>query len=155
ITVNATGAAADRLLQPLGLSARVPLLKAMNLVTRREAGEEALGGRGASGRMLLLVPWRTRALFGTWESDRASAPDATGISSAEVAEFVAELNRTFPSLDLKPDDVTLVHRGVVPAVAAGDGHLALQGHEQVRDHADDGIEGLLTVAGAKYTTARA
>src|SRR5205823_7222087 len=43
VTVNATGAAVDRLLAPLGVSARVPLLKAMNLVTRREAGEEALG----------------------------------------------------------------------------------------------------------------
>src|SRR5690349_2803485 len=45
MTVNATGAAVDRLLAPLKLSARVPLLKAMNLVTRREAGEEALGAR--------------------------------------------------------------------------------------------------------------
>src|SRR5438876_1131385 len=70
VTVNATGAAVDRLLSPLGLSARVPMLKALNLVTRREAGEEALGGRTASGRMILLVPWENRALFGTWESEQ-------------------------------------------------------------------------------------
>jgi glycerol-3-phosphate dehydrogenase len=31
----------------------------------------------------------------------------------------------------------------------------LEGGEQIRDHAGDGVEGLLSVAGAKYTTARA
>jgi glycerol-3-phosphate dehydrogenase len=160
VTVNATGSAVDRLLTPLGLSAGVPLLKAMNLVTRREAGEEALGGRSPSGRHLFLVPWRGCALFGTWESERTCAPDApeaTTVSEAEIAAFVAELNQAFPSLDLKRADVTLVHRGVVPAVVSPDGdkgRASLQGHEQIRDHAVEGVDGLLTVAGTKYTTAR-
>jgi glycerol-3-phosphate dehydrogenase len=155
VTVNATGAAIDRLLTPLGLSARVPMLKAMNLVTRREAGEEALGGRTASGRMILLVPWKNCALFGTWESEQASAPEADGVTESEIMAFIAELNHAFPSLDLKRQDVTLVHRGIVPAIAGSDGRVTLQGHEQVRDHAENGVEGLLTVAGTKYTTARA
>ena len=155
VTVNATGGAVDRLLAPLGLSARVPLLKAMNLVTRRPGGEDALGGRAISGRHLFLVPWRGRALFGTWESGRECASDNTAVSEADVASFIGELNQAFPSLDLKMDDVTLVHRGLVPAVVAADGRVSLQGHERFRDHASDGVEGLVTVAGTKYTTARA
>ena len=157
VTVNATGAGVDCLLTPLGLSANVPLIKAMNLVTRREAGEEALGGRSASGRHLFLVPWRGCALFGTWESARTCAPDSIGVSEEEIAAFIGDLNQAFPSLDLKRADVTLVHRGLVPAVASpagGDGPATLQGHEQIRDHASDGVEGLVTVAGTKYTTAR-
>ncbi len=66
--VNATGGAIDRLLGPIGMATRVPMLMAMNLVTTREAGDVALGGRSESGRNLFLVPWRRRALFGTWES---------------------------------------------------------------------------------------
>ena len=157
VTVNATGAAIDRLLTPLGLTSGAPRvwLKAMNLVTRREAGEEALGGRTASGRMLLLMPWKNCALFGTWESERACSPDATTVTEAEVGAFIAELNQAFPSLDLKRPDVTLVHRGVVPATTDGNGRVSLQGHEHVRNHADEGVEGLVTVAGTKYTTARA
>src|SRR5205807_1002723 len=58
VTVNATGARVDALLKPLGISTGIKMLKAMNLVTRRDAGEEALGGRTASGRTLFLVPWR-------------------------------------------------------------------------------------------------
>ncbi len=59
VTVNATGGAVDRLLMRLAGSTGIPLWKAMNLVTRREGGEAALGGRSASGRHLFLVPWRT------------------------------------------------------------------------------------------------
>ena len=47
-----------------------------------------------------------------------------------------------------------MHRGVVPAVATSNG-VALEGNQQVRDHAGDGVEGLFSVVGAKYTTARA
>src|SRR5947207_1342050 len=45
VTVNATGANVDALLKPLNAPTSIPMLKAMNLVTRRDAGEEALGGR--------------------------------------------------------------------------------------------------------------
>ena len=153
LVVNATGGRVDRLLTPLGLATGIPMLKAMNLVTRRDAGDEALGGRSPSGRNLFLVPWRDRALFGTWESDRPCDPDDTSVSESDVAAFTGELNQAFPALDLTPADITLVHRGVVPAVMHG-GRVSLEGHEQVRDHATQGFDGLLSVAGAKFTTAR-
>ena len=153
LTVNATGGRVDGLLKPLGIATGIPMLKAMNLVTRRDAGDEALGGRSSSGRNLFLVPWRDRALFGTWESDRTCEPDDTSVPERDVAAFIGELNQAFPALDLTLADVTLVHRGVVPAVVHGD-RVALQGHEQIRDHATQGFEGLLTVAGTKFTTAR-
>jgi glycerol-3-phosphate dehydrogenase len=124
---------------------------AMNLVTTREAGDVALGGRSASGRNLFLVPWRRRALFGTWESGGTSPPDATP-EERDVASFISELNDAFPALDLKRSDVALVHRGVVPATAAG---AALTRRQEIRDHAAEGVEGLFSVAGTKYTTARA
>jgi glycerol-3-phosphate dehydrogenase len=154
VVVNATGGAVDRLLHPLGITAGVPMLQAMNLVTRRDAGDEALGGRSPSGRNLFMVPWRERALFGTWESGRVCAPDDTRIVEADIAAFIVELNQSFPALDLSLADVTLVHRGVVPAAVRGD-RVGLEGHEQIRDHSAQGVDGLLTVAGTKYTTARA
>src|SRR5262249_47861365 len=101
------------------------------------------------------VPWHRRAIFGTWESNRPASPDDRGAAERDVRAFVAELNQAFPSLDLKLADVSLVHRGVVPATAENDGGVTLQGHETVRDHAADGVGGLLGVAGAKYTTAGA
>ena len=155
LTVNAAAGGIEQLLAPLGLATGVPLLKAMNLVTSREAGEEAIAGRSSSGRNLFLVPWRGRALFGTWESAQPCRPDDTGVTSAEVAAFIAELNDAFPGLDLTSADVTLVHRGLVPAARTSTGGLTLEKHEQVHDHAASGVEGIVSVQGAKYTTARA
>lgn len=155
ITVNATGGDVDRLLAPIRAATSIPMLRAMNFVTRREAGGIALGGRSSSGRHLFLVPWRGRALFGTWESARLSKPSSTNDESA-FAAFIRELNRAFPPLHLSFEDVTLVHSGVVPAVLV-DRRLSLAGGEQVIDHATietRPLEGLVTVAGAKYTTAR-
>ena len=154
VVVIACGGAIDRLLDTVGVASGIPMLKAMNLVTTRDAGDVALGGRSASGRHLFLVPWQRRAIFGTWESTSVCAADDLAAKPTEVAAFIAELNDAFPALDLKPGDITLVHRGVVPAVANG-GRVSLAGNEQIRDHAAEGIDGLLTVVGAKYTTARA
>jgi glycerol-3-phosphate dehydrogenase len=153
MTINATGGRVDALLKPLGITTGIPMLKAMNLVTRRDAGDEALGGRSRTGRNLFLVPWRERALFGTWESERPCDPDDSTVTEQEVTAFMGELNQAFPALDLTMDDVTLVHHGVVPAAVKGD-QIGLEGHEQIRDHAAQGFDGLLTVAGTKFTTAR-
>ena len=154
VTVNATGAAVDRLLKPLGAATGIPMMKVMNLVTRRDAGDEALGGRSTTGRNLFLVPWRERALFGTWEADRVCEPDDTAIDERDVLAFIAELNQAYPALDLSLADITLVHRGVVPASVHGS-KVAPEGRDQVRDHAAQGIDGMVSVAGAKFTTARA
>ena len=155
VTVNATGAAADALLEPVGAAIGIPMLKVMNLVTVRDAGEAALGGRTAAGQNLFLVPWRGRAVFGTWQAASLCRPEETGILEADVVAFIREINEAFPSLDLRSNDVTMIHRGIVPGVASK-GRISLAKHEHVHDHARDGngVEGLMSVVGAKYTTAR-
>jgi glycerol-3-phosphate dehydrogenase len=131
----------------------------MNLVTRREAGEAALGGRLASGRHLFLLPWRGRTLFGTWESSSLCRPGDAGILEADVVAFIAQINEAFPSIDLTRDDVTLIHRGIVPATVSK-GRVGLDGHGKIRDHATAEprgaavFDGIISVVGAKYTTAR-
>jgi glycerol-3-phosphate dehydrogenase len=153
LTVNATGSQVDRLLTPLGIPSGVPMLKAMNLITSRDAGDVALGGRSPSGRNLFLVPWRDHAMFGTWESPATIDPSDTAVHEADVAAFIAELNQAYPALDLTPSDVTLVHRGVVPATIAH-GKVSLEGRDLVFDHAERGVDGLISAIGTKYTTAR-
>ncbi len=136
VTVNAAGAGVNGWTGATGGDA-IPLMKAMNLVTRREAGYVALGARSRSGRNLFQVPWRNRVLFGTWESD-ARETDAA-VTEADIAAFIDEINQAFPSGELTRAGVTLVHRGLVPR----------------QERIDDRTDGLITVAGTKYTTARA
>lgn len=155
LVVNATGSNVNRLLEPLHAASGMSFLKAMNLVTSLEAPAQAIGGRGSTGRTLFMVPSRGRALFGTWESTRPASPDDRGSDERDVEAFIVEVNEAFPSFKLQRHHITLVHRGVVPASRRSDGTVALEGHERLVDHGEGGPEGLLTIAGTKYTTARA
>ena len=152
LTVNATGGQLDRLLDRNGLATGMLRLKALNLVTRRPASARAVAGRATSGRSFFCVPWMNRSVYGTWESPSAAADPLP--TESEVATFIGELRQAYPGLALNRSDVTFVHRGLVPAVPRGSG-VALEGHERFCDHeARNAVAGLMSIAGAKYTTAR-
>ena len=148
MVVNATGPGVNRLLaraeiKPPGN----PLLLGMNLVLRRPVVTTHAVGARSDGRYLFLVPWRDRAIVGTAYDPPDAAPYVA------VARFVDEAARAFPWAGLQPGDVSLVHRGLVPARRASGG---LETRSRIVDHeADDGVPGLVSVRGVKYTTARA
>jgi glycerol-3-phosphate dehydrogenase len=154
ITVNAAGAACRPWMERFGAPPPFPLLKAMNLVTSRPAGPVALSAPTSGGRLLLVMPWRGRMLVGTSHSDQPAEPDDARVFREELRAFVDEVNSAFPALALAEGEVTLVHRGVVPALRNRHGVLGLMGHHRIRDHEQDGVAGALSVAGVKYTTAR-
>ena len=153
LTLNAAGSHAGVVMDLFGVGRAFPLLKAMNLVTSRPAHDIALAAPTASGRMLTLVPWRGHAIVGTSHSERFLQSLDASVSSAEVATFVEEANSAFPALHLSPADVTLVHRGLLPAIAARGGVDLLAAH-RIIDHAAAGAPGAITVVGVKYVTAR-
>jgi glycerol-3-phosphate dehydrogenase len=154
ILVNAGGPWAATLFDRPGVRTGWPLLKAMNVVTSRPARKAALVGATRAGRALVLLPWQGRTIVGTSESSDLRQPDDQDARQDEVATFLAEINETFPALGLKQDDVTLVHRGIVPAVMTG-GRVSLLGQSRIIDHGRDGHgRELISVIGVKYTTAR-
>jgi glycerol-3-phosphate dehydrogenase len=153
LTVNAAGAHAGEIMTGFGIRREFPLLKAMNLVTSRRASDIALAAPTSGGRMLTLTPWRGRAVVGTSQSAALVAPTATTVSEAEVEAFIREANDAFPALKLTRADITLVHRGVVPAVVRN-GVPDLKPSPEILDHAGEGAPGAMTVVGVKYTTAR-
>jgi glycerol-3-phosphate dehydrogenase len=154
VLVNACGPWGGVLLDAFGLRVRWPLLKAMNLVTSRRARPAALVASTRGGRALVLLPWQGRTLVGTSESPDERGPDDQAARRSEVELFVGEINGAFPALALKADEVTLVHRGVVPA-AVTNGRLSLLGQSRIIDHSDAGSPELISVIGVKFTTARA
>lgn len=153
VVLNAAGASAGRVMGAFGVRRAFPLLKAMNIVTRRPAPSIAMGAPTSEGRLLFALPWRGRLVVGTSHSHALAGADDVLARAKEVEAFVSEINSAFPSFALTLDDVTLVHRGVVPA-ASERGEPRLREHGGIQDHARDGIEGAISVVGVKYTTAR-
>lgn len=154
-TVNAAGAHAGAVMATFGVDDEFPLLKAMNLLTSRPAADLAFAAPTHEGRMLTLVPWRGRALVGTGHSTAFTTPADVRVSQEEVGRFLGEANEAFPALGLTSADVTLVHRGVLPARQGRHGAPELRVDPVIRDHAREGAPGAFTIVGVKYTTARA
>jgi glycerol-3-phosphate dehydrogenase len=150
---NAAGPWNSRMLEATGIPAHWPLLKAMNVVTSRPARATALAAPTRAGRALVMLPWQGRTLIGTSESADERDADDQSAHSPEVQHFLAEVNETFPALRLSLDEVTLVHRGIVPAAASARG-LTLLGQHRILNHRDAGAPQVFTVIGVKYTTAR-
>ncbi len=171
LVVNAAGPWVDRLLQ------RVPARTieqkfhhslAMNLVTRQfipgiaagipsrprdENGQRPVSSRS---RVLFIAPWRDYSLVGTFHKHFQGDPDAFVVREETVAQFIEETNGAYPEARLRIDDVRFVHRGFLPEVPGnGLGDVKLIRKGQIYDHQrEDGIPGLITVVGVKYTSAR-
>jgi len=149
LVLNAAGPGSDAILRMAGLARQpLPLLRAWNLVLRRAAGPAVAIGGSDSGRYLFLVPWRDRSIVGT---DYAPADTVAG--PTDVDSLLAAASRALPFARIERADVALVHRGLVPGQGDASGLFT---RPRIVDHAAaDGVAGLVTALGVKYTTARA
>lgn len=148
MVVNATGPGVNRLLARAGIeTAADPMLLGMNVVLRRPVVTTHAVGARAGRRFLFLVPWRGRAMLGTAYDPADVSPEAA------VLRFLGEGARAFPWARLDMEDVSLVHRGLVPAKG---GPEALETRSRIVDHERvDRVPGLVSLRGVKLTTARA
>jgi glycerol-3-phosphate dehydrogenase len=152
VTLVAAGAGVRAILGDVGGPPAPPLVGAMNLLVDRPARDIAVAARGPSGRMLTLVPWRERALVGTFQSDAPVDP-GTRWSPADVDAALADANATFPALQADRASVRVVHHGLVPGVVRK-GRADLLADPRVVAYRRHGVAGLVGVIGTKFTTAR-
>ncbi|MFP5379664.1 MAG: FAD-dependent oxidoreductase, partial [Vicinamibacteria bacterium] len=157
VVVNAAGPWAGGLLAtlPSGAPKAAPprLSRAMNLVVRRVTRTHACGGL-ADGRFLFLVPWRDVSILGTSHDAHDGGPEALSVTRWDLEAFLADSRKAFPHANLTSGDVRLVHRGLLP-MRRGEGmNVALLKESVVLDHRRHGLDGLVTLFGVRYTTAR-
>ena len=166
VTVNNTGPWVKDTLALLGEPVTVPAYRcavAMNVVLRRQllpryaVGLTVYQEGWKSGRLFFFVPWRNRTMVGTYlrPHNDGAAPRITG---ADAEAFIANLNLAYPSARLTVNDIAFIHAGLMPAadepVQPGD-EPDLLNHYQILDHGrTDGLSGLMTVLGVKWTTSR-
>jgi glycerol-3-phosphate dehydrogenase len=157
LVVNATGPQGDRLAAQLvdaPLPRLVPALSlGLNVVTRSLDLQAAVGGT-ARGRLIFAAPWRGVTIAGTGHEPYDGGTDHPEVPAADVDTFLRDFNAAFPRAGLTRADIRLVHRGLLPTAAVVGGEVRLLKASVVRDHAEDGHPGLLSVVGTRYTTAR-
>jgi glycerol-3-phosphate dehydrogenase len=109
-----------------------------------------------SARHLFVVPWRNRMLIGVWHRLFAERPDTARVEESEIAAWMAEMNASYPALRLKREDVIYANCGLVPFGdgTTATGELSFGKESRYIDHREQGVAGLVTVIGIRYTTAR-
>ena len=173
IVVNAAGPWIDQVLSLLDgrhPGQPLPLSKAMNLVVNRPLVREHAVGIyskrtfqdddaliSSGSRLFFITPWHHLSVIGTAHLPYHGAPDTFAVTEEDVQTFLDEVNEAYPAAAVKREEVVTVHRGLLPMdginPATGDVKLAKQ--YRVRDHGqEEGIDGLISVIGVKYTTAR-
>jgi glycerol-3-phosphate dehydrogenase len=107
-------------------------------------------------RVLFVTPWRGRSLIGTAYTVYDADPEDFQVTERDVQGFLGDINQAYPPANLKREDVCFVHGGLVPIFGTDHktGDIQLAKHYQIRDHRYEGWQGLLSVVGVKYTTAR-
>ena len=169
--VNAAGPWVDRLLRELPAASatrRFHTSKAFNLVTRRLHASHAVGFRvptafsdsdamfNKGDRLFFVVPWKQFSLIGTRHLPYRGDPDQFAVTEADVELFLAEINAACPAAGLTRADVVAVLGGMLPETPrARSGEVQLVKHSSIHDHSADGAQGLFSVVGVKWTTARA
>jgi glycerol-3-phosphate dehydrogenase len=117
-----------------------------------------VGGRTRYGsRVLFLAPWNGFTLAGTRHRPFQGDPDGLAVTEEEVRDFLGEVCRALPGVQLRREDVSFFHKGFLPmdGTDAASGEVRLAKHYRIHDHAkENGVDGLVTVIGVKYTTAR-
>jgi glycerol-3-phosphate dehydrogenase len=157
VTINAAGAWAAGLSSEVTRRPEAALLpsvsRALNVVTPRAASGPAIGGL-SDGRFFFKVPWRGLAMYGTSHDPFNAGPDEARPPAEAVSALLADVNRAFPGAPVSLDEVSLVHWGLLPSAPSTGAHVQLAKRSVIRDHRADGAEGLVTVIGVRYTTAR-
>jgi glycerol-3-phosphate dehydrogenase len=109
-----------------------------------------------AARHLFAVPWRECMLIGVWHRLFPGRPDTAEVEEPELEAWIREMNDSYPALRLTREDVIYANCGLVP-FGDGDsstGELSFGKESRLIDHRHQGISGLVTVIGIRYTTAR-
>lgn len=165
IIVNAAGYGLRHLLPgagDYGVGLDIQPSLALNLLVTRRFADVALAlptqpQPGQPSRLLFITPWRSGSIIGTAHLP-LQAHAGSGLATAtQIDTFIAEINSALPGVQITHDDIRLVHQGILPAWVHGDAsaetiHLVREG--RIIDHAQQGMDGVLTMLSVKYTAAR-
>lgn len=162
LVVNATGPWADLMLDllgPQGTHTHLVRSKGIHVVTRALTREVALMMSAGTGHFFLL-PWRGHTLIGTTDEVYEGHPDDFRVTEGDIAGLLDTVNHYYPAAALRREDVLHFYGGLRPLVddAGEDAASSYQKSRRaaVRDHAKtDGVEGIVSAIGGKWTTSRA
>lgn len=148
-----TGAMNLLLGRPLGNRVAIALTTSRASFPTSEDGVATAARRRRGARELFFVPWRGRTMIGTGYCAVGSVEEGMqGPPPGSISRFMGMAATLAPAARIEPEDLALVHWGLMP-LAHADDMLPRRSPLLLSDAATTGAEGLVTVIGEKLTSA--
>jgi glycerol-3-phosphate dehydrogenase len=113
----------------------------------------AVSPPGPGGHTYFIVPWKGMLLAGTGQSPWQPEEKEPRVDERQLTHFCQDLNRAMPSLALRRDEIVHVFAGLQSATRPG-GEEFTKRHLIVDHSRLKGPQGLFSISGIKFTTAR-
>jgi len=158
LTINCGGPWADII---LGLARKktdgeqLRRSEGIHIITRKLVNDHVLGTMTAKGRHIFIIPWRGRSIIGTTDKEYIGKPDEYRVTAQSIQELLDEVNDSYGFQPLSFKDILHTWGGLRPLVEdqTEDVYESSRKYE-IYDNKEDGLDGLITVEGGKYTTSR-
>ncbi len=161
ITINCAGPWADIL---LGLAeSRAPngavlrRSEGIHIITKKKlvSGKHVVACMTPQGRHFFLIPWRNHTIIGTTDKPFVGNPDTYQVTKDAILELIDEVNRSFGDGTLSFADVVHTYGGLRPLVEEQTAETYTSSRRyEISDNKENGLNGLITVEGGKFTTSR-
>ena len=159
--VNATGPwshdllAASDVTRPVAGPAPEVRSEGIYLVTRQLSETMVLTVSGHSH--FSFAPWRGHSLVGPTETPYRGPVSQWRLTLAAVEQFVEHINASSSApVRLSLDDVSAAYGGLRPLTdQSGDDTYRASRASELVDHGPDGVRGIVSATGGKYTSSRA
>jgi glycerol-3-phosphate dehydrogenase len=133
---------------------KVKRSEGIHIITNRITGNHVVSLQRAEGGHLMIMPWRDHSLIGTTDKEYEGDPDDYHVSAESINDVIGAVNENFGK-KISVADIKHAYGGLRPLVddqTKGSYHTSRK--YEVYDNALDGIDGMITVEGGKYTTSR-
>ena len=136
--------AAHKLIRSKGIHLMVPRISHAALTIEAGSGH------------LFALPWRGHTLLATTDTPFSGDPATVAVTEADITGFLATFRKYLPHAALARDRVEFFTAGLRPLVSDGKADsYNVSRRAQLVDHTGEGMDGLFSALGGKWTTSRA
>ena len=159
LIINCSGPWADILLDKVknvSVNQELRRSEGIHFITKQKIGNHIYSGATKTGRHFFLIPYRNHTLVGTTDKEFIGKPDDFKVTKTAIIGLINEVNESFGNkVKLKYEDVIHAYGGLRPLVEdQTESSYKSSRKYEITGEKKNGIEGLITVEGGKYTTSR-
>jgi len=158
LVINCAGTWADIVLnqaaQKKKIEHKIKRSEGIHIITPPIADKHVISLVKKDGGHMMIMPWRGHSLIGTTDKEFKGSPDDYRVSKESIDEIITAVNENYAK-KISYSDIKFAYGGLRPLIDnSSENSYKTSRKYEVYDNENDGIKGLITVEGGKYTTSR-